>query len=318
MNVKNTTAALLSGVLALTMLSACSAQEKHTHTASVWDRDIDSHWQACECGEKMGDAIPHNFVDNQCDECSTIIDKFAGKIILYNFNDVQDMLRSTEYNTDSEVLSDDRYTYQYDENGNYVHVDAYYNGRLADRYDYSIAEDGENYISKLTSLYEDGSSIIYEYDVEGNTTATHEYDAEEKLVSEAFLEYTYLEDGECYLSRVTDHTDGYKYITEYNVYGDITRWCEYEKDDLLTDSSYEYEYDEEGRMLSEKIIENGMTVQECYYVITESADGWESYAETIIDYFEDGTKIVAKYDENRKFVEETTYDADGNVIGLNG
>lgn len=319
MKFRNTTKLLLSGVLAMAMLSACSPAEKHTHTADQWDRDINSHWQACACGEKMGEAAAHTLGEyNMCTECGTVVDKFAGKICLYNYNELEDMLRSTEYNTEGELISDDRYTYQYDENNNYVHIEAFYDGRLADVYDYGMTADGKNYMAKLTSHYPDGTARINEYDAEENTIATIELDSDGKTVAEAYFEYALGSDGKSYMSKVTDSADGFKYITEYNEYGDIIRWNEYEGKDLLNDHSYEYTYDADGQMLSEKITENGMLVQECHYVITKTENGFESYAETIIDYFEDGTKIVAKYDENHKFVEEITYDKDGNVIGANG
>ena len=314
MKFRNRTKLFFTGVLALAVLSACTPAEKHTHAATEWDRDITSHWQACVCGEKMGDAAAHTTEGKQCTECGTMIDQFAGKICLYNFNELEDMLRSTEYDTAGQVLSDDRYAYEYDENNNYVRVEASYNGRLSDIYEYAMSEDGENYIAKLTNLFPDGSSAVHTYDVDENTTSTLNYDADEKLISETYYEYAIGDNGKSYVSKVTDSADGFTYITETNFYGDVTHYSEYEGKELLYDYDYEYTYDAEGRMLSEKISENGMLVQECLYVIVETDNGFESYAETIIDYFEDGSKIVAKYDENRKFVEEISYDKDGNII----
>ena len=89
MKFRNRTKLFFTGVLALAVLSACTPAEKHTHAATEWDRDITSHWQACVCGEKMGDAAAHTTEGKQCTECGTMIDQFAGKICLYNFNELE-------------------------------------------------------------------------------------------------------------------------------------------------------------------------------------------------------------------------------------
>ena len=73
---------------------------------------------------------------------------------------------------------------------------------------------------------------------------------------------------------------------------------------------YEYEYNDNGDQTVGRTYNNGVLTETMEAVADENGE-----TEFIIRtrYLEDGGKSVRKYDTNFDVVEETTYDADGNV-----
>ena len=74
---------------------------------------------------------------------------------------------------------------------------------------------------------------------------------------------------------------------------------------------YEYEYNENGDQTVGRSYENGRLTETMEAIADENGE-----TEFIIrtNYLEDGGRQVRKYDTNFDVVEETDYDASGNVI----
>ena len=328
LNWKNLRNLLFVGAVSLAMLTGCAEtgessgskpDPSHTHTAlAEWDRDAKEHWHLCECGEKL-EVAAHELNDMQfCETCrSDIWDCGDGMYEVYTYDEAGQVLRSTSYDADGNIISESRHVYEYDENGNVLSSQYYEGDNLLQAEEFALTEDGETYLIKSTGYQADGSAFVNEYDPEGNVIAVYGYDTEGTVIYETHSEYAYTEDGGCYESKATeyDHKTGVKLVCEYNEYEDILTRVEYDFDGTVQyEESYEREYNEDGDMLWEKTYRDGKLTYEIVGYVTQSEDGmsWR-YPEQTISYEEDGGKVVSKYGDNGEVETETYYNADGTV-----
>lgn len=212
---KRSFTALLLGALLLT-LTACGG---HSHTAAPdagYDMDGENHWQVCaDCGESF-DQAAHQLDDSGvCSVCGAGFWDADDSRELYLFNEDGDPLRLTTYALDGSVLSDLRYTYEYNEDGLLIKSTETTDGAVTETMDYAIV-DGTSVPGLLTHYDEDGSWFINEYDRYSNVIRAEAYDADGSVTISSDSEYAQDEDGNWYESgRVEVYSDGSRSVSEY-------------------------------------------------------------------------------------------------------
>jgi len=198
-------------------------------------------------------------------------------------------MKETLYNADGTVEHVITYEYVLEASGDYWdRILTYMDGRLAVEERYSISQDGWNYMSEMVEYHEDGTSTVYEYD------------ENEELLHQ------------------TTYTADAKYEITQDEYENILTRDKYTLDGTLVFSERnEYGYDDEGQIQWAKEYLDGRLVQEItgYNEGTdETGDSWR-YPASVIEYNEDGTKLVTEY-EGMNPVTETLYNADGSVANV--
>lgn len=233
--------------------------------------------------------------------------------------------------TDSE-LNENSCEIDFDENGRPITISVYDLGDLYEKI--SVTYDEKGYASKIESKDADGNaqySIERKYDANGNLTedtlTSSEGSTESKL-------YEY--DSENRMIKMIDvYNENMESATIYE-------WF-YDEDGLLTKESFEYasggvrtkeyneyEYDNEGKLISKTIMDGGLSYVTYYYdengnlarSVREPEEGYDGLY-IIETYFYDGNGNLIKkiYDRKRSDgsavlydVYEYTYNADGLVI----
>ena len=310
-------------ILCLLLLAGCTGNTlpdttegtEHTHTPGTqWDRDAVSHWHLCECGEKL-DTAEHTLTEDVCTVCGSEVWVMDGSADVCNYNEYGEMVRWSSYDGAGTVMADWVYEFEYDENGNMLSCDTFEQGVLMEESEYTT-ESGMSVLTKSTSYYDDGSWFVNEYDEIGNVTTLLSYDAEGNLVLEGHYEFKTDAEGASYNSKSTEHyDDGTRSVAEYNEYGDNISRILYDADgNVEVEEIYEWEYDEEGNWLFGKTYENGVLTKEITFATGQDDYGWWTYPETVVEYFEDGSRTVSKYDVNDELISEITYDAAGNIV----
>ena len=229
--------------------------------------------------------------------------------------------------TDSE-LNENSCEIDFDENGRPITISVYYVGDLNEKI--SVTYDEKGYTSKLESKDADGNaqySIERKYDANGNLTEDtlafsegstkskiYEYDSENRMIK--MIE---VDNG--------DMANAMIYEWSYN------------EDGLLAKESFEsaygggyneYEYDENGKLISETVMDGGLSYVTYYYdengnlarSIREPEEGYDGLY-IIETYFYDGNGNLIKKIHDRKTsdgsavlydIHEYTYNADGLMI----
>lgn len=101
-------------------------------------------------------------------------------------------------------------------------------------------------------------------------------------------------------------------VSEFDEYGNVTSRKTFSADgELLSETSYEREYNEVGNILIEKYFDNGVLREEDTYSVNE--DGGLSLVFSIY-YCEDGGKVVREFDEFVELISEIKYNADGEIV----
>ena len=221
----------------------------------------------------------------------------------------------------------DAYEISFDENGRPVSIVNYYLGRFYEKI--VITYDEKGYTSKLESKDEDGNaqySIERKYDANGNLTdnilqfpngstdrMTYEYDSENRITK--MLEI----DNESYDNAI---------LTEwvYDANGNLVKeiFGSYNGPRYY----YEYEYDNEGKLISETIFDGMFSYVTYYYDengnLTRSVTEPESAEGVYITntyFYDNNGNLIKKIHDRRSDgspvlyeVHEYTYNADGLVI----
>lgn len=334
MTYNKTLPSVLSCMLALSMLAACSSgtpavsseaagsesasSDGHTHTAALWDRDVNTHWQNCDCGETFNTGDHTLGEDLVCTECGSEIWMFESGAEVYNYTENGEYSRITAFDPDGAVLQDMRWEYEYDANGNCTSVTNYYDGVLAEVTEYTLEADGTVLSFKTTSYSEDGSYSVGEYTAEYENLASFQYDADG---TEIFREeYDYAEEnGEPYLAQKRSYHNGVLYLLqEFNRYGDDLLFREVDENgNTVSEMSHEYTYTADGIKESSRFIVDGVLVQESFYVFLDDEFGGRTEEERMRYHNEDGTveetfySKASGYNDPEKVI---LYDADGNVL----
>ena len=308
---------IISGLLTAALLAGCGG-ESHTHTAQGgWDWNGVEHWNVCECGEIMDMAAHKTGDDLVCTGCGAevwVMDD--GSADVYSYDEHGNPLRNSSFDPAGNLLSENKYEYEYDENGNMMLCRVYADGELQAEDIYMLHEEGYSILEK-SLMYNEGECTLNQYDVDGNVIYVKSEDADGNVTFESWSEYDINNDGEFYESKSTQiDGDGTKLVAEYDIYGGITRREWYDADGNPTRvDTWEYTYNQDGQELWHKEYRDGVLVYEVagYAEIVE--DGYSMrYAETIIEYYEDGTKLVQVNGENGELAMETLYNADSSEI----
>ncbi|MBQ3507365.1 MAG: hypothetical protein IJA91_02340 [Clostridia bacterium] len=165
--------------------------------------------------------------------------------------------------------------------------------------------------------YDDGTSDVNTYDEHGDPIRYTLYNADGSVSYETFTEYAVDADGNRYEVKTTDydHTNGMIYTVAYNEYGDPTgRTVSDMEGNVEQVDCWEREYNAEGDPIWEKSYTNDVLVQEITgYKTVVLDDVSMRFPETVIDYYDDGTKLVSVNGDNGEVAKETYYKADGTV-----
>lgn len=307
--------AVISILIALACLSGC-LPEAHTHTATIWERDVKEHWKLCECGEELERAA-HTLDDmDMCAVCNSEVWEYDNSAEVYTYNENGDLVHSTEYDANGTPIHDWKCDVTYDEDGNKLYEKYYDNGRLTDEYEYETNENGESYQISYVTYQENGEKNTGKYDENGNVIEYAYYGEDGTLITQTLSEYATDRNGDFYESKMTEknYTDNTTYVCEYNEYGDIVTRVKYVGEEVEYSEQYEREYGEDGKPIWEKTYENGILVHEIVSYAENSDDnGWWRYPETVIEYEADGSRVVYKYGGNGEVETEIYYAPDGSV-----
>jgi len=320
---------LLCCALVLGMLGACSKHEEdfsanansgsvvqeHVHAASEdWDRNSGEHWKVCQCGQELERAA-HSLDENGiCADCASEVLQY-GMVEVNNYNERGDRVRSTLYEEDGTVAAEVVNEIEYDAQGNILRNTCYENGMRTTEDEYALDEEGVHYLKMSSSYQENGVCFVNEYDPNGNVTAAQCREADGSVSSESYYLYELDRNGEYYEVEERGRYGETTYVYQYNEYEDLIYGTEADLDGNVTrERRYERGYNEDGDQEWEKTYINGRLVGEIlgYAVYTE--EGYSNrYPETMVEYYEDGTKLVSRYEGDGVLTTETTYAADGSV-----
>ncbi len=319
---------LLTTMLALAIFTSCdnsasnettdSSDLGHTHqTSDSWYCDINEHWRVCDDDGTRVDVAEHtlDFYDT-CEVCACRVINWGDEKELSIYNDKGDCIRTITYDVNGNVIAEQNCEFVYDENDNLLSEKCYHDGKLYEEKTYALGEDGI-YTSKMTSYEEDGTRYVHEYDTCGDLILWEVYDANGTLTTKSITEYAENEDGEHYEVKTMkyDYEADEIYISEYNVYGDQTGRTITDMDGNVTCADvFEYGYDENGYVTYRKEYTDGVLVKEYLdYTVYEDDDYSMRYPATIVEYYEDGSKLVTENGIDGNPEKKTLYNADGTV-----
>lgn len=298
--------------------SSVSSDNGHTHQASeIWNCDINEHWHVCDDDGTRVDVAEHtlDFYDT-CEVCGCKVIDWGDEKELSIYNDKGDCIRSITYDVSGNIISEQNCEFVYDENGNLLSEKCYHDGKLDEEKTYALGEDGV-YESKIIRYEEDGTRYVHEYDACGDLILWEVYDANGTLTTKSITEYAENEDGEHYEAKTTEYNyeEGEIYISEYNAYGDQTGRTITDMDGNVTRTDvFEHGYDENGDHTWIKNYTDGVLVKEYLdYTTYEEDDYSMRYPATIVEYYEDGSKLVTENGTDGNPEKETLYNADGTV-----
>lgn len=287
-------------ICTLFVLCACLSLTgcAHEHTAeSMWSIGIENHWHACEkCGEQL-DAAPHSFDENgACTVCTAAIYDENGTKEAKAYDDHGSLSLHITYDSDGNAQTDERYVYEYHDDGNVKNQKYYQNRRLVSEATYLHCTDPENgVLYQAESIeYGDFSTVKNEYGEDQRLLMSTTYDVNGKVFSVERYEYEFDDSGNLTrtslytdddLVRVYDHVEGK--LFEYDANGEVKL-------------ERSYVYDENGDLVKEVIHVYGRLDHESYYTLNDSNDYY--VYKTII------------YNENGEIDKEVHYDANGKEI----
>lgn len=319
------------GLLTAMMLSGCGAQGSaetnpqdtvpHTHEpAQVYSWNGTEHWHDCACGEKL-DAAAHNVgEDLMCADCGLEIwDLGDGYVDVTGCDEYGNVCAMASYDPDGNILSSTEYRYTYDELGNIMRCECYSDGVRQSLDEYVMTEDGTTRILSYSYFYE-GETDYNEYDEYGNMVYYAHYNADQVVTHESWTEYAIDDNGDYYECReISVYEDGMKIEAEYNQYEETTLRRIYDADgNLASEDVWEYGYNEDGKMEWMKEYRDGILIREVlnFAVFTDEWDITSRYPENVIEYYDDGSKLVIFNGPNTEPETETMYDADGSVSSV--
>lgn len=265
------------------------------------------------------------------------------KEVVY-FDENENETACTTYDANGDILEELTYKYTYDKDGSVILIKEYEGSSLTKEtvYSYTTYKYAKSitYKSKET-LYYDDEKDVYIYDENNDYISITQYGTNGEIVRLSEFEYIYDDLGNLasekefvngnltheyeYSCRADDPTytyrsklvyyeaDGYKYVTFYDESGYVTKEIYYDNDgEIDYECTHEYTFDDKDNMLSKKEYTDGKLIREYEYSYKTSNPS-ETFQSKRTDYYDDSTKRVEIYNENRETVSATEYDAEGNV-----
>lgn len=297
-------------LLLLSMFAVCASCEEvadATLPTFAWERNGTEHWRQLPSGEKA-DLGAHNIVETICTVCGSEIYLFDdGSADVSDYNEHEDLIRYTSFDSDGNVSNAIVYTYEYDEEGNKLLSQEFSGDVLVSEISYAVGPDGEQLPVEQVTYYDDDTWSINEYDAFGNMVHGAAYDADGNVQYEEFTEYKLNTDGEYYeFSKVGLFAEGDIFYDEYNEYGDTTLTHNTDANgNVWASEVYEYEYKDHVK-LWRKHFSSGKLVTISYY-----AENGMTARE--IEYFEGNSRMETEYNEHGDPVSIISYAADDQV-----
>ena len=299
--------------------SAVTDTAEHEHMFIEWDRNAETHWQVCGCGEPMTDPAEHTLDDDGfCSECGTTVEfSDDGSTYVYTANSNGDIYKYSSYDPDAAVRYEVYSIFSMDEDGNFFES---YSHTVDNEGGYEYECTYNEYEDILTRVLTDANENTtdydrweYEYNEDGQPLWEKQY-RNDVLIYE-IPSYAEWEDDSMYMrypETVIDYReDGTRLVTAYGDYGMTDSETEYAADDtVLTVITYQYEFDADGNVLHLQVFTDGTLTRDEVYAYDEN--GW-TYLSVSTEYLEDGSYRVTTYyaDGESDYV---LYNADGAVI----
>ena len=169
----------------------------------------------------------------------------------------------------------------------------------------------------MVDMTDEGEAYVNTYDEQDNLIRYTYFGADGSVISEIFTEYATDAEGNYYEKKSTeyDYANSSIYIGEYNEYEDQTARTITDLDgNVQQKDRFEREYNDDGKAIWEKFYTDDVLVMEITGYKTYT-DGEYSvrFPESVIEYYEDGSKLVTEYNDQGEVGKETTYKADGTV-----
>lgn len=307
-----------------TLLSGCAIG--HTHLASdAWEMDLNNHWKTCtDCGKKLEKGT--HIIDEAseaCTVCGAVVMDFGDYTSLRMYNESDEPLKVTDYDTNGKVLTETIFHYEYDAEGNLIHSSQVTDGVLMNESEYTIV-NGRRMLYCYTGYMEDGSKSVSYYDENENVIEGISYNADGNEEMRTYSEYKQDAAGCWYEATTTiPEPDGGSYVTERNEYGDEIATARYDANNNLVfrnvnhDSHldvYTYTYDADGNCETMDYYCNDVQMSFTEYATKMTEDGPVTYPRNVTVFEEDGTKTMTIYDESNQAVKEIRYDVYGAEI----
>ncbi len=279
----------------------------HQHTpAAQWNADVANHWKACGSCDEKSELAAHSLEEEFCTVCGAAVyqsEDGTATVILY---DEQGALRlQNDYDADGRLFSVLRVDSVYDESGNIQSAKHYYDDVLVSEEEYAVCKNPDDgvYLAKSVEYFDDGMKNVIEYDEGMYVLRSVMYGADGNIVSEETHDYEFDTDGNCL--KDTAYADGVissVYESFVAPSGEVlqSRTVEYDGGEVMAEYTYKYEFADNGDILRK----------------TEYTDGVMSN-DMVYEVDVDGNHYLAKdiyYNEDGAVVEETYFDAQGNVI----
>lgn len=229
-------------LLAAVMLCGCTARDSaatapettpvttvpeatvHPHPASeMYSWNDTEHWRDCECGEKV-ELAPHNIGDDMlCVDCGLEVWELDdGYVDVTSYDEYGNPMLMISYDPDGNTLASTEYKYSYDDQGNIMRCEYFYDGVLQSLEEYLMTEDGSTRVFSC-SMFNEGEIDYNEYDENGNIIYAVHYNADKVVTHESWSEYAMDDNGEHYECKaVSVYEDGTKIEAEYNQYAETT------------------------------------------------------------------------------------------------
>jgi hypothetical protein len=275
-------------------LAGCS----HEHSyESMWSIGIENHWHSCEKCDEMIDFAPHIFgEDGTCTVCTAgIYDAENGLKEARAYDDHDTLVLLIKYDSEGNQQSDERYAYEYYDDGNVKNKKIYRDRVLVEEENYQYCTDPENgvtYLAETFTYYIDVATVKNEYNEYNHLLKTLTIDSNGEVYSVDRYEYEFDADGNrtrlsIYrndgLIRVVDDVAHIMYDYDANGYIQLQRT---------------YVYADDGSLIKEIIHTYGELDHESHYDVTE--DG-VLYVYKTVYFNEDGTVEEERYyDSNGK------------------
>jgi antitoxin component YwqK of YwqJK toxin-antitoxin module len=263
----------------------------------MWSIGPEQHWHSCEkCDEQMESAA-HSLDDQGlCTVCGAgFYTAEDGTKEARAYDSQGALILHVKYDADGKIISDDRYAYEYDQDGTVLNKKYYRNRVLAHVDLYQPCTDpanGETYLSESIDYYEDVSTIKCIYSEDGRLLTATTYNANNEVYSVERYDYEF--DAEGNRTKVTIYVND-ELRRVFDDVNDIT----YDYDgngEIKLQRSYVYHAD--GTLEKEVIHIYGKMDHETHYAINDAGD---LYVYKTV-YFDD-TGAVEKevhYDTNGK------------------
>lgn len=273
----------------------------------AWERNGTEHWRQLPTGEKA-DAGAHVLEDMICTVCGSEVFAFEdGSADVSDYNDHEDLIRYTAFDSDGCITIELLYAYDYDDEGHLLASREFSGNVLTGEVTYTVDADGMRQPIEQVAYYEDDTWAINEYDAHGNLVRAATYDPNGDVEFESFSEYKLDENGCWYEASTTSmFSDGASFYSEYNAWGDETLTRNVDADGaVFANETYEYLY-EDGVKRWKKHYSNGALIYETWYdetgLTTEETE-----------YYDDGAKMVTLYNEYGDPVSVTSFGTQGQI-----